>query len=261
MMISKNSKKGKNLRKFSKIFATGVAVMASSVLLATTVSAQVGQLNGNNVRVRTAPSLDSDILFQVNRGEQVEILEESGDFYRVNVSGNYDVYIAKEYISLVQDVIATVESYENSYESTENTYEETVYYEVVSEENASSSNIYEILSYAKTLIGVPYRTGGSDRGGFDCSGFVTYVMRNFGVALQRSSASMASSNGFYVERGSLTAGDLVFFATGSGSRVSHVGIYVGDNQFIHSESGRGVRISGLSENYWNRNYVKANRVL
>ncbi|MCL2016046.1 MAG: C40 family peptidase [Defluviitaleaceae bacterium] len=265
--------KGNNrqVKGFIKGFLAIFAVVLINILLATTAYAQAGQLTGNNVRVRTAPSLDSDILFHVSVGETVKILEEAGDFYMVNVAGSYNVFVAREFIAVIQA------QYENDtdtyyYEETNdyNIAEYAVYileepYQVVYVDNNSAvygnNAVAEILAFAKTLIGTPYRGGGSDTRGFDCSGFVTYVMRNFGVYLQRSSASMASSNGHYVERSNLVKGDLVFFATGSGPRISHVGIYVGNNQFIHSESGRGVRITGLSENYWNRRYVRANRVL
>ena len=119
-----------------------------------------------------------------------------------------------------------------------------------------------MLAYAKSYIGTPYLFGSTNPArGFDCSGFVTVAMRQFGIYLQRSSASMAATNGTYVARNAIEPGDLVFFATGGGSRVSHVGIYVGDNQFIHSENRRGVTITSMNDAWWRPRFVRANRVL
>lgn len=111
----------------------------------------------------------------------------------------------------------------------------------------------------KQLVGTPYKWGGTTTSGFDCSGFILYMFRNFDVDLPRTSQSQAKA-GEHVDREDLRVGDLVFFNT-SGSGISHAGVYIGDGQFAHASSSKGVRISKLSDSYYEPRYVTARRVL
>lgn len=121
---------------------------------------------------------------------------------------------------------------------------------------ASTGNSAGVIATAKKYIGVPYVYGGSTPSGFDCSGFVSYVYKQHGIYLPRSSAAMYG-NGTRVT--SLAPGDLVFFNT-NGKGVSHVGIYVGGNRFISATSNRGVKIDSLSDGYWGPRYLGAKRI-
>lgn len=124
---------------------------------------------------------------------------------------------------------------------------------------ANTGSAAALIDTAKDQMGVPYSWGGTSRGGFDCSGFVQYVFAKHGVKLPRTSISQ-SQTGQKVAREDLQAGDLVFFIT-RGSRVSHVGIYIGNGQFIHASSGGGqVRVDSLSKSYYNNRYAGARRV-
>lgn len=117
-----------------------------------------------------------------------------------------------------------------------------------------------IVSFSKKYIGTPYVWGGTNlTAGVDCSGFVYSIYKNFGITLNRSSKAMYSGNGTPVSKSSLKEGDLVFFNT-SGSGVSHVGMYIGNNQYIHSGNS-GVQITSLSTAYSMRTYVGAKRIL
>lgn len=118
----------------------------------------------------------------------------------------------------------------------------------------------KIVDYSKQFIGTPYVWGGTNlKTGVDCSGFVYSVYKDFGISLQRSSASMYSQNGNPVSKSDLKSGDLVFFNT-SGRGVSHVGMYVGNGQYIHSGNS-GVEIANLYSDYASRTYVGAKRIL
>lgn len=109
-------------------------------------------------------------------------------------------------------------------------------------------------------MGAPYVYGGMSPSGFDCSGFVNYVYKLCGYSMSRVASSIYNNNGTYVEKANLQIGDLVFFASNSSS-IGHVGIYIGNGQFIHSSSGAGcVVISDLSSNYYLKNYVGAKRI-
>ena len=127
--------------------------------------------------------------------------------------------------------------------------------------DASPSRIEALLRRAMGLLGTPYRWGGtSPDSGFDCSGLVNYVFRTaLGIELPRVSRDMAS-NGEKVDRSAMVAGDLVFFGR-RGKRVDHVGIYVGDGQFVHApRTGRDVTVSRLDTGYWAGRFLQARRV-
>jgi hypothetical protein len=113
------------------------------------------------------------------------------------------------------------------------------------------------VSYAKRLVGVPYRYGGSTpRSGFDCSGFVSFVYRHFGIALPRTSYGQYGV-GRSVPRRALRPGDLVFF-----DGLGHVGMYVGAGRFIHApSSGKRVQVSRLAESWYRSRYVGARRLV
>lgn len=108
-----------------------------------------------------------------------------------------------------------------------------------------------VVNYALSLQGTPYVWGGESmaEGGFDCSGFVQHVYRQYGILLPRTAHEMAETLPPLDER-SKQPGDLVFFNT-TGTPYSHVGIYIGHNDFVHSSSAKGgVIISSLDKSYW-----------
>ncbi|MEF9672749.1 C40 family peptidase [Pseudomonas sp. MWU13-2100] len=123
-----------------------------------------------------------------------------------------------------------------------------------------------ILERGMSLIGTRYRFGGTNESsGFDCSGFIGYLFREeAGLDLPRSTREMINVKAPLVARNKLKPGDLLFFATnGRRGRVSHAGIYLGDDQFIHSSSRRsgGVRIDSLGDSYWSKTFIEAKRAL
>lgn len=119
-----------------------------------------------------------------------------------------------------------------------------------------------VVNFALGYQGAPYRYGGSSPAGFDCSGFVSYVYRStLKLELPRSAEGMYS-RGQSVEQSELQPGDLVFFNT-LGRSLSHVGIYIGNGQFVHATSSgtKRVMVSALVESYWSKRYNGAKRVV
>ena len=107
--------------------------------------------------------------------------------------------------------------------------------------------------------GVRYRLGGDSKRGIDCSAFVQVTFREqFGMDLPRSTYEQ-EEKGKKIQRTKLRPGDLVLFRAGSTGR--HVGIYLGNDQFVHASTSNGVMISNLKESYWNARYREARRVL
>ena len=125
----------------------------------------------------------------------------------------------------------------------------------------ATTSIQDTLDQAVELLGIPYRRGGSKpETGFDCSGFVTHVFaQGIGLILPRS-AKEQSKSGEKVLREELKPGDLVFFNT-MRRTFSHVGIYLGHDQFVHApRTGAEVRVEDMRDKYWKKRYNGARRV-
>lgn len=193
-----------------------------------------GRVDGSDVRMRAAAGTDSEIVRVTTYGESVEILGVDGEWYKVSAGGKTG-YIRGDYVSFTEPD--------------------------PSQAPAAGSIGEQIVAFAEQFLGTPYVWAGSSPSGFDCSGFVSYVFKNFGYTVNRTAASMYT-NGVAVDKSELQIGDAVFFASSSES-IGHVGIYIGDGEFIHSSSGSGcgyVTISGLDESYYSRMYVGARRI-
>ena len=116
-----------------------------------------------------------------------------------------------------------------------------------------------VVATALGYRGVPYRDGGSDPSGFDCSGFMQYVFRQIGAILPREVRDQFRT-GVEIDRSEVEAGDLVFFETVTRG-ASHVGLAIGGGEFVHAPSSRGVvRVERLTSTYWARRYVGARRI-
>lgn len=122
--------------------------------------------------------------------------------------------------------------------------------------NPGGGNVVEV---ALSLQGAPYRDGGADPTGFDCSGFVAYVFALQGVNVPRTVAEQARA-GDSISRGAVNGGDLVFFTT-TQRGPSHVGIAISPEEFIHAPTSAGVvRVESLGSPYWSRRFAGARRI-
>jgi cell wall-associated NlpC family hydrolase len=122
----------------------------------------------------------------------------------------------------------------------------------------STSLAVNLTRDAMRFLGVPYAFGGTSRSGFDCSGYVQHVFAMLGFQIPRTADAQ-----YYAGkrvRGAMVPGDLVFFQTYT-SGPSHVGIYLGNDRFVHASSSRGVTVSSLHEAYWSERYLGAKRLI
>ncbi len=119
----------------------------------------------------------------------------------------------------------------------------------------------EVAYLAEQYVGTPYRWGGTSPAGFDCTGFVLWVYSQFGVDLPHNEAGQLAS-GTNVAADELRPGDVLVFANTYRRGLSHVGIYVGNGQFVHAADERhGVTVSSLWDGYWGPRFVAASRAI
>lgn len=124
---------------------------------------------------------------------------------------------------------------------------------------SAGADTYAITGAALALRGAPYRNGGADPSGFDCSGFTQYVFAKYGVALPRAVLDQFKT-GQAVAPDRLSPGDLLFFSTVAAGP-THVAIALGGDEFVHAPSSAGVvRVEHLSASYWSQRFVGARRV-
>ncbi|MGN1299699.1 MAG: NlpC/P60 family protein [Candidatus Scatovivens sp.] len=212
-----------------------------------------GYVNSDTVNVRKAASTDSERIGFLDLNDEVEILAEEGDWYKINTKKYGECYIAKRLISLTK-VSSRGDNVER--EST-----------VSQEENEKLEAILnnsgnEIANFANQYLGYSYVSGGkTPNTGFDCSGFTKYVYSNFGITLGSTAASQANNSGTAVSREDLQPGDLILFQDDAKTKIGHCGIYIGDNTFIHAANpNRGVVTDKLEGNsYYSPRYVSAYR--
>lgn len=224
-------------------------------------------VNSSLVNLRSRPTTASSIVLQAVKGAKLYTIGFNSGWYKVLYKG-YTAYVRSDLADLT----------EIPYDNTGSTTAPKYFHNgdpignsgsgssgsgsSGSGNSGSSASAGEIIvAKAKQYLGVPYVWGGTSPSGFDCSGFTQYVFAACGYTINRT-ATWQLENGYAVSRSELKAGDLVFFegTYTVDAPVSHVGIYIGNGDFIHS-SNSGVSIDSLNSNYYNNHYACARRVV
>ena len=194
------------------------------------------------VNFRSQPNTSSSVLASLRNGTVVSVTGVQGGWFKVTYNGQKG-YVHPDYLSFsnVQGSGSTGSSGSSSITPPSN----SVSY------NGSSEKRAAVLEYAAQFLGTPYVYGGSTPSGFDCSGFTSYVFKNTVGSIPRVAQAQFDAT-TRVSMDELLPGDLVFFGS-SASSISHVGIYVGNNQFIHSpHTGDVVKYDSLTGSYASR---------
>ena len=221
----------------------------------------MGETTTDNLRVRSEPTTDSAILKQYNCGKILTVLGIEDGWFRVRVDG-ISGFIRSDYIRIISEYDSALllpDAVRPNKSVAPYPQELADPIDPPSDEEKTLGE--EIAAYAQTFLGTPYVYGGWQPGGFDCSGLVYYVYLQYGYSLYHGSTTLYNNYGAYVSSSELLPGDLVFF-DGSGGSVNHVGIYIGDGQFIHApDVGEVVRINSLSDYWYAENYYGARRII
>lgn len=226
---------------------------------ATTTETQTGYISASSVNVRASASTSANVVTTLTRNTAVTIEGQENGWTRITTSTGVSGYVSSEYISDEQ-VQSTNRSDSERTQKIVDLPNTTADATESEDTNTVVSKGEEVVNYAKTLLGKSYVYGGVGPNSFDCSGFTQYVYSKFGVNLSHSASAQANI-GTTVSKVNLQLGDMVFFSQG-GSSIGHVGIFVGNNSFIHAANPqKGVVITSLSDGYYTTNYKTAKRVL
>ncbi|MFU0824588.1 C40 family peptidase [Clostridium sp.] len=226
--------------KYGYIYDSYVKILSSENSKTTT---KTGEVTASCLNVRSGAGTGYSVIGKLLEGTKVDLYENVNGFYKINYKGKTG-YISDDYIKIIQN-----------------------------NNQHSKINGDDIVNYAKSFLGMPYAQSGTTParydsngkyigGGFDCSGYTQYVFKKFGVTLPRVSRDQANV-GTTVNIKNLQKGDLLFFATNSSqpSQISHVGIYIGNNEFLHSPKLNDVIKISEFEGYFRNNFVVAKRVI
>ena len=230
-----------NLKRFGRLIACALVLCAVVSMLPRPAHALNADLpvSGTPAAAGTTASFvhysasyGATIIGCLENGTKLTVIGETRDFYRIDC---YDMtgYIAKTQVALTDNGKCIVSCVSDSEETTTLSRFST-------QEGLQTKS--EIRSFSQEFIGVPYVSGGTTPWGFDCSGFTQYVFNNLGFNIHRTVASQLQ-DGVIISKDDLVCGDLIFFqnTTGWGHFASHVGIYIGNGQMIHSGS-RGIAV-------------------
>lgn len=233
------------------------------------------------INVRSQSNTSSDIVTSVTLNTEVKVVGEENGWYKVEVNGKSG-YIRNDLLSDKKtevssrdnEVDRTQQAEKNEATSNVNTQTatqattQTTTQTSTNTSSSTSSNVptsstgvtgNDIVAYAKQFQGYRYVYGAAGPNSFDCSGFTMYVYKHFGYSLSHSSRVQATQGKKVT--GELQPGDILVFTNG-GTQIGHVGIYIGNDKFIHaSDSTTGVIISNLSDRWNKSKYVGARRIL
>ncbi|MBQ3725403.1 MAG: SH3 domain-containing protein [Oscillospiraceae bacterium] len=208
-----------------------------------------GKVTGDSVNVRSAAATSGSVVTTLSKGAGVTVTGFEKGWYAVTTGGTSG-YVSGDYVALVSKAVTAAQ--QPAAQQTETP--------VITATGTGA----EIAAKALEYVGYPYKYGGEGPNSFDCSGLTKYIYGLYGVTLYHGSIKQGQT-GIAVDKSELQPGDLVlFYGSGSeaGVKDAHVGIYIGDDQFVHASTyGVGVIVSSLNTNTYIKRYSGARRII
>lgn len=217
---------------------TLVATVAPSIDQASAAGATYYvKINSGTLNLRNKPSTSGKIVTKLSKNQLVTVASQSKGWAKISSKGKTG-FVSSKYIA-----------------PKTTTAKKTA----VKKASVTPAGNYKskAISVAKSNLGVKYKWAGNTPSGFDCSGLVNYSLGKAGVNLPRTAGEMYSVG---TKVTSYQPGDLLFFATSGGRKVTHVAIYIGNGQMIHSATSNGVSIASINNPYWKPRFIGAKRI-
>ncbi|WHX40279.1 SH3 domain-containing C40 family peptidase [Mesobacillus sp. AQ2] len=194
------------------------------------------KVNSGTLNMRNKPSTSGKIVTKLSKNQLVTVSSQSKGWAKVSAKGKAG-YVSSKYIAPKAPA--------KKASAAKTTAAKPANYKA------------KAISTAKSNMGVKYKWGGNNPNGFDCSGLVTYSFAKAGKKLPRTAAEMYNVG---TKVSSYQPGDLLFYATSGGKKVTHVAIYIGNGQMIHSATSKGVSVASMNNPYWKPRLVGAKRL-
>lgn len=211
-----------------------------------------GRITGSRVNVRARPTTSSDVLGTYSVNTSMNVIGINDGWYKIQHAGNTG-YVRSDLMEITGSSRAT----SSGSSSGSNLNVASISAPIPAGDLTLGQ---QIADFALSYVGSRYVYGGASPSGFDCSGLVTYVYKNFGISVTRNASGQYRDNGVAVPKADMIPGDLVFFSN-NGRGVTHVGIYIGGEQFVHaSRPGVGVVVTNLDSSYYTTGWVGAKRL-
>lgn len=207
-------------------------------------------IEANMLNLRSGPGTGFEILGELSRGAECTIIGDAGDWTKIETVAGDTGFVLTKYVEEKQEVSRGTTTRTAGSSGPSDTA-------VVPAYNGDVASA--VCSYALKLVGVPYVYGGYSTSGLDCSGFTKFVYSKYDISVPRSSSSYWSA-GVKVSRDNLKPGDVVLFDRWGSMTLGHVGIYLGNDKFVHASTSRGAVVTDTLSNY-RGNYLGARRVI
>jgi cell wall-associated NlpC family hydrolase len=189
------------------------------------------KVNSGTLNVRQQPSPSAKVIMKLAKAKQITVSSQSKGWAKISVNGKSG-YVNTNFIAPKSTAVKKTATTGANYST-------------------------KAISAAKSNLGVKYRWAGNTPSGFDCSGLVTYSYGKAGISLPRTAGEIYSKG---TKVTAFAPGDLLFYATSGGKKVTHVAIYMGNGQMIHSATSKGVSIASINNSYWQPRFIGAKRL-
>lgn len=219
------------------------------------------EVKADRLNVRKEATTDSDRMGYIDNGEKVKVLEELGDWLKVQYVEGKEGYVASEYVQILEEYtyaktleeeqaeIAARKALEQRQKVSENLVPEDTQITAPNTNYATNSELRaSIVAYALQFVGDKYVSGGTSLAtGTDCSGFTCFVYADFGYSISRTPEGQYSGDGRSIDYSQIQPGDIICYSSNGGKSCTHVAMYIGDGQVVHAANSRKGVITSTAE--------------